>query len=260
MLPAPCFVICDLHIGVAPPAVERQLLQFLEMVRGTGGSLVVNGDLFDFWFEWRTVIPRVGFRTLAALAAVREAGIPIVWLQGNHDGWGDAVLREDVGADYRREWRGRLAGWEAFVHHGDGLRPEEDRHYRRTLGVMRHPLSIRAFRLLHPDVGSRMAHGSSAHSRKRGKHDEGLGLQAVALDRLARDPQLELVVLAHSHVPSLVRAPGGGVYANAGTWLAAPTYLRVTPERVELRRFDGSAEGERLDALDRRTQEALAEP
>jgi hypothetical protein len=105
-----------------------------------------------------------------------------------------------------------------------------------------------------------MAHGSSAHSRKRGEHDEGAGLQAVALGELAADPRLDLVVLGHSHATALVRAPGGGVYANAGTWLAAPTYLRVTPDRVELRRFEGSAEGECLDALDRGTQEALAEP
>jgi UDP-2,3-diacylglucosamine hydrolase len=259
MLPTPCHVISDLHIGAAPPAVERRLVAFLEQVRATGGSLVVNGDLFDFWFEWRSVIPRVGFRALAALAAVRDAGLPVVWLQGNHDGWGDAVLREDVGADYRRDWRGSLAGWPAYVHHGDGLRALEDRSYRRLLRVIRHPLAIRAFRLLHPDAGSRLAHGSSSASRKHGRHDEGAGLREVAFRLLAAEPALRLVVFAHSHVPTLVRAPGGGVYANAGSWLDAPTYLRVVPERIELRRYDGSAEGEGLDALDRLPEEAPAQ-
>ena len=261
MLPAPTLVISDLHLGVASRDVERQLLAFLERVPDTARSLVVNGDLFDFWFEWRSVIPRVGFRTLAALAAVHDAGVPIVWLAGNHDCWGGDVLREDVGADYRQEFRGTLGGWNALVHHGDGLRELEDRKYRRLRTVLRHPLSIRSFRLLHPDFGSRLATGSSAASRQHHHSaDEGAGLQRVAFERLAADPALRLVVFGHSHTPTLARAPGGGVYANAGSWLDAPTYLRVTPERVELRRFDGSADGHRLDALDARAEEALPQP
>lgn len=235
-------------------------MTFLRQKRELGGSLLLNGDVFDFWFEWRTVIPRVGFRVLAAIAALREAGVPVVWLAGNHDCWGADVLRDDVGADYRQEWRGPVAGWRSWVHHGDGLRDVEDRRYRRVRGVLRHPLSITAFRWLHPDLGSRVALGSSSASRNHRAHDEGVGLERVAFDRLAADPALELVVFGHSHVAGLARAPGGGVYANAGSWLDAPTFLAVTPERVELRRFDGSAEGERLDALDRRAQEALAEP
>ena len=260
MLPAPTIVISDLHLGVAPRDVERQLLSFLARVPDMARSLVVNGDLFDFWFEWRTVIPRTGFRTLAALAMVREAGVPIVWLAGNHDCWGGDVLREDVGADYRQEYRGAVGGWPALVHHGDGLREHEDRKYRRLRTVLRHPLSIRSFRLLHPDLGSRIATGSSTASRQHHHSvDEGAGLQRVAFERMASDPALRLVIFGHSHAATLARAPGGGVYANAGSWLDAPTFLRITPERVELRRWDGSTDGERLDALDARTEEPLPE-
>ena len=170
-------------------------------------------------------------------------------------------LRAELGVDYRLEWRGRMAGWESYVHHGDGLREVEDRNYRRLRTVLRHPLSNRAFRWLHPDLGSRLAMGSSGASREYRSHDEGAGLERVAFERLDADPRLELVVFGHSHVPALVRGPRDTVYANAGSWLDAPTYLHVTPERVELRRFDGSAdgEGERLDVLDRRTEEALPE-
>jgi UDP-2,3-diacylglucosamine hydrolase len=259
VLPAPAYVISDLHLGAAPPAVERRLLDFLHALRGRAGALVVNGDLFDFWFEWRSVIPRVGFRTLAALAALRDAGTPVLWTAGNHDCWGGDLLRDEVGADYRLEWAGDLAGWPAWVHHGDGLREVEDRKYRRLRTVLRHPLSIRSFRWLHPDVASRVALGSSAASRDHRSHDEGAGLQAVAFERLRAEPRLRLVIFAHSHVPALARAPGGGVYANAGSWLDRPTFLRITPERVELRLADGSEEGERLDALDRVAEEPLAQ-
>ena len=257
MLPAPDYVISDLHLGAAPRDVERRLIAFLDGLRGRAGSLVVNGDLFDFWFEWRTVIPRVGFRALAALAALRDAGVPVLWTAGNHDCWGGEVLREEVGADYQLEWRGELAGWPTWIHHGDGLREVEDRKYRRLRTVLRHPLSIRSFRWLHPDLASRVALGSSSASRTHRSHDEGAGLQAVAFARLAEAGGPRLVVFGHSHVPSLARAPGGGVYANAGSWLDRPTFLRVTPDRVELRLFDGSDEGERLDALDRVAEEAL---
>lgn len=258
MLPAPAHIVSDLHLGVAPAEVERRFVDFLDHVRAEGGSLVVNGDLFDFWFEWRRVIPRVGFRALAAVARVRDAGMPVLWLAGNHDCWGGSVLSEDVGATFLDEWRGNLAGWESWLHHGDGLRVVEDRRYRRLRRVLRHRWSISAFRWIHPDVGSWLATGSSEASRVHGAHDEGSGLRRVAMSRLEEDPALQLVVFAHSHVAALEQAPGGGVYANAGSWLDSPTYIRVTPERVELREFrPGSAEGECLHAIHREAEEAL---
>ena len=261
MLPSPCYVISDTHLGAAPPEVERQLLAFLRSLRGRAGSLLINGDLFDFWFEWRTVIPRTGFRVLAALADLADEGVQVVWIAGNHDCWGGDVLRRDVGVLYHEgPWRGQIAGWRAHVEHGDGLRGAADRRYRLLRGVIRHPLSIRAFRLLHPDVGSRLANGSSHASRTYRAHDEGTGLREVAAARLAADPSLELVVYVHSHVATVVRVPGGGLYANPGSWLDAPAFLRVTPERLELRRWGGSAEGDRIDAFDRLPQKALAEP
>ena len=262
MLDSPCYIVSDLHLGVAAPEVERRFVAFTELVDAEGGSLVVNGDLFDFWFEWRTVIPRTGYRALAALARLTERGRRVLWLAGNHDCWGGEVLREDVGAEFVDEWRGTLAGWDAYVHHGDGLREVEDRKYRRLRTVLRHPLAIAAFRFLHPDLGSRLASSSSAASRTHGDtgHDEGAGLQRVAFRMLDDTAGPELAVFGHSHVPALVRSPGGGVYANAGSWLSAPTYLRVTGERVELRRLgDSAGEGERLHALDRVAKKALAE-
>jgi UDP-2,3-diacylglucosamine hydrolase len=261
VLPAPCHVISDVHLGVAPPGVEAQLLAFLRMLPAHGGSLVINGDLFDFWFEWKSVVPRTGVRVIAALAELRDRGIPVLWLAGNHDCWGGDVLREDYGIEYRTDpWEGSLAGWSARVDHGDGLRPKEDRGYRALRRVIRHPWSIRAFRALHPDLGTRLATGSSHASRTYMPDDGDAGLRGIAHAELARRPELELLVYGHSHVRRLERVDGGGVYANPGTWMDSPCFLRVTPERIELRRADGSPEGERLDVLDRLAQKALAKP
>ena len=250
----------DTHLGAAPPAVERSVLGFLRGLPRGEGSLLINGDLFDFWFEWRTVIPRAGFRVLAALADLAESGMPVMLVAGNHDCWGGEILREDVGISYHvGPWKGELGGWRTLVEHGDGLRAAEDKRYRMLRGVLRHPASVWAFRKIHPDFGSRIALGSSEASRTHRARDGGAGLREVGLRALAGDPSLELVIHGHSHVAMLERAPTGGVYANAGSWLDEPTFLKLTPERVELRRWTGSAEGDRLHAIDRRAEKALSE-
>ena len=266
MLAAPCYIFSDAHLG-AGAADDRALASFLRHLRGRAGSLLINGDLFDFWFEWRHVMPRGHFRVLGALAELRDAGLPVLMIGGNHDCWGGEILQRDVGIEYQLgALATSLGGWRAHIEHGDGLRPVEDRRYRRLRTVLRSPLAIRAFRWLHPDWSSRVATGSSDASRVHRARDGGAGLRSVALEMLDADAQLELVLFGHSHVPALERAPGGGVYANPGAWLDTRTYLVTTPERIELRRWrveqagDGSAEGELLDSLDRRTEEALPLP
>ncbi|HEV7991663.1 MAG TPA: UDP-2,3-diacylglucosamine diphosphatase [Gemmatimonadaceae bacterium] len=257
MLDAPCYIISDVHLGHASAEIERSLISFLRALPGRAGSLMINGDLFEFWFEWKSVVPRSGVRVLAALMDLRDAGVPVHMLAGNHDCWGGDVLR-DAGVQFQLgPWTGTLAGWRARVEHGDGLRDREDRGYRALRHVLRNRLAIRAFGALHPDLASRLAMGSSHASRTYAPSDNGRGLHQVAERALAADPALELLVYGHSHVSALERMPSGNVYANAGSWLDAPTYLVVTPERIAMRRWQDSAESPDLDALDRRPEEAL---
>ena len=257
MLDAPCYVISDVHLGHASAEIERSLISFLRQLTGRAGSLMINGDLFEFWFEWKSVVPRSGVRALAALMDLRDAGVPVHMLAGNHDCWGGDVLR-DAGVNFQfGPWTGTLGGWRARVEHGDGLREREDRGYRALRHVLRNRLAIRAFRAIHPDLASRLAMGSSHASRTYAPRDEGRGLRGVAERELAADPALELLVYGHSHVAALERMPSGNVYANAGSWLDAPTYLVVTPDRIAMRRWEDSAESADLDALDRRAEEAL---
>jgi UDP-2,3-diacylglucosamine hydrolase len=258
VLPGPAYVISDSHLGFATQDVERALLQFLRHLRGRAASLVINGDLFEFWFEWRHVMPRRAFRVLSALADLRDDGVPIVMVAGNHDCWGGEILRDDVGIDFRLEpWEGELAGWRTRVEHGDGLRGAADRRYRALRRVLRNPLAIRMFRWVHPDIGSALATRSSHASRTYQAQDGGSGLREAAARRLAVG-DLDLLVYGHSHVAELERI-NRGVYANAGSWLAEPTFLRVTPARVELLRWDGaSGEGVHLNALDRISEKVLA--
>jgi UDP-2,3-diacylglucosamine hydrolase len=248
----------DAHLGFAKDEVERAVISFLRHAATHAGSLVINGDLFEFWFEWRTVIPRRGFRTIAALADVADAGVPVMMIAGNHDCWGGDVLRKDVGVDYRfGPWIGEIAGWHTRIEHGDGLRPREDKRYRMLRGVLRHPLAIRAFRWVHPDLATPLATHSSSASRTYSSPDAGRGLREAAIRTADTDRSLDLVVFGHSHVATLERLPKGTVYGNPGSWLDAPTFLRISEDRVALRQWNGSAESADLDAFDRVSEKTL---
>jgi UDP-2,3-diacylglucosamine hydrolase len=252
VLNAPCYIVSDAHLGVASPEIERSFVSFLRGLAGDASSLIINGDLFDFWFEWKTVIPRRSFRALAALAELKDGGVDILWVAGNHDCWGGEILRDDVGVSYVvGPWDGSVAGWRVRIEHGDGLRDREDRGYRMIRPIMRHPLAIKAFRMLHPDLASKLAQGSSNASRTYRARDEGRGLRAYAKQHLAGAKDLDLLVYGHSHVAALEKMDSGGIFGNAGSWLDAPTFLRLTEVAIELREWDGSAEGNLLNSIDR---------
>ena len=260
MLPTPTYVFSDAHLGFAPGNVHDRVLSFLKHCRESAGSVVINGDLFEFWFEWKTVIPRSSYRILAAIADLRDAGIPVLMVAGNHDCWGGDMLSGDVRIDYRLDpWEGEIGGWKTRVEHGDGLRPDEDKGYRALRRLLRNKLAIRAFRWLHPDLATPLAGGSSNASRTYTSRDKGQGLRAAATRMLASRPDVELLVYGHSHVPALERMSPTQIYANAGSWLDRATYLRVTPGRIALREWNGSSESADLDALDRSTEKPLAE-
>lgn len=242
----------DLHLGVATAATERLFESYLSAITGKVSTLVINGDLFDFWFEWKTVIPRRGFRTLAALATLRESGTEILYIAGNHDCWGGDVLRDDVGVEYKTgPWEGSIGPWRVRVEHGDGLRETEDRKYRMVRPIMRSPTAIWLFRRLHPDWATRLATGSSSASRTYAARDGGAGLRTIGHARLAAEPDLDVVVYGHSHVAALERVGDRQAFANAGSWLDAPTYIEITDSSIELLRWSGSTERDSLYVIDR---------
>jgi UDP-2,3-diacylglucosamine hydrolase len=258
VLPTPTYLFSDAHLGFAPTEVHDRVLSFLRHCRRAAKSVVINGDLFEFWFEWKTVIPRSSYRILSAMADLREAGIPVLMIAGNHDCWGGDMLVNDVGVDYRLSaWEGRIGGWITRIEHGDGLRPREDRRYRALRTILRNGLAIKAFRWIHPDLANPLAGGSSNASRHHQPRDRGAGLYAAATRQLEARRDLELLIYGHSHTPALVRVSPTQVYANAGSWLDRATFLRITETQVAMREWTGSAEGPDLDALDRSAQEAL---
>jgi UDP-2,3-diacylglucosamine hydrolase len=237
-------VLSDAHLGQAPTAVTDALHQFLAAIPALAGHVVINGDLFDFWFEYRTVIPRAAFRTLAVLAQVAAGGTRVTVTGGNHDRWGSDFWEREVGATFHPHGvELELAGLRALVSHGDGL----DGHVgSRLLGaITRFPLTPRVFRWVHPDIGIRLARrmsGSLAETTRRGAVLRG---SAAALERharalLERRPELDLVIFGHSHRPALEAVGSRRWYANPGAWMEGFRYLEISEAGPALRAFTPS--------------------
>jgi UDP-2,3-diacylglucosamine hydrolase len=230
----PYLVVSDLHLGAVPRATERAFRAFLAHAADAASGLLINGDLFDFWFEYRAVILREHYRVLAALADVVEAGVPVAFIGGNHDGWAGSFLEDEVGV---RVLKGplvmELAGRRTLVAHGDGL-GSGDLGYRILRGVIRHPLTVGAFRALHPDLGVRIAqHASATEARQHGGGRSNAGraefLATWADEQMLSDPSLDLIVVGHSHMPVLEELRPGRYYVNTGDWIEHFTYLSLDP-------------------------------
>ncbi len=235
-------VVADAHLGQAPPAIQPAFHAFLEAVPDLGDGLLIDGDLFDFWFEYGAVIPRRHFSSMVKLQSLRARGIAITFVGGNHDRWGGDFLIKDLGIDYYAgEAEIDVAGRRTFVAHGDGL---TEQHWGAKVlhRVTRHPLTIRVFRALHPDVGFWIADKLSGKladtTRDRAVLDQAAQAQTqFARDLLTRRPDLSLVILAHTHRPALEQLPNGRAYLNPGAFLDGFRYAVVTRERIELRAF-----------------------
>lgn len=258
-LPTPSLFVGDAHLGVASPASERALIAWFQHARRTAKSVVIMGDLFDFWFAWKHAMPRQGYRVLAAIADLTDSGVPVLWIGGNHDCWRGDALEQETGARYTlATWHGAIGPWRTELVHGDGLREIEDAPYRRLRTVLRNSLAIRAFGWLHPDWASALAMSSSKTSRHMRARDGGQALLEVATRRLGEPTAPDLIVHGHTHVPRLERA-GSGVYANAGAWYVDQQYLRIDDDRIARLAWSESGEGEVLDLLDRVAQKTSSE-
>jgi len=208
-----------------------------------GDHLVVNGDLFEFWFEYRSVIPRHLFPTLEALAALRRAGVRLTLTGGNHDRWGGPFWREQLRAEFHPDAvELELAGHRALVTHGDGVAGGE-LGARLLHAVTRWRPTAAAFRALHPDWGYALVRRLSP--RLAGRRDPAIiegaaNAQAEwARKQLQQRRDLELLVMGHTHSPQLDQVEPGRWYLNPGAFADGGRYAVVTSGGPRLERFEG---------------------
>lgn len=228
------FLASDVHLGAISDGRERAFRRWLSHVGEAGATLVINGDLFDFWFEYRSAVPRGYTRVLGDLAALVDSGQTVHLTGGNHDWWGGSYLENEIGVTFHRSpVELVLAGHRVLLAHGDGLGPG-DLGYRVLQHVLRNRLFTTAFRWLHPDVGARIAQGvSSTRARATSGHSGSRSRAAIledwALQQLDARADLDLITLGHTHQPALKASRSGGWYLNTGDWVEHLTYARLDP-------------------------------
>ncbi len=237
-------IVGDAHFGHTPDSPSDQLFPaFLRRVPSMAGHLVILGDLFDFWFEYRSVIPRAAFPVLSALHEMRQTGVHLTVIGGNHDRWGGRFWREQLQGDFVRDsGEVEVAGFRAMIHHGDGL-TEQHRASRIMHRVTRHPATAATFRLIHPDLGfwlvKRMSRLLAESTRDGPVLDRAARAQADYAARLLRDrADLGLVILGHTHRAALDQHGDRRWYVNPGSWMHDRRYALVAPSGPELRTFD----------------------
>ncbi len=237
-------VISDAHLGAAPRDNEAAVIEFLSGVPDVARDLLINGDLFDFWFEYDTVILSRHFQVLRVLADLVDAGVRIRMLGGNHDSWGGRFLTDEIGIELLDgPVRTEVGGFRAFVAHGDGL-GTGDWGYKALKSVIRTRIASATFRQLHPDWSARLIRLVSRTESRHGKPDDAGAndraerLREVARKLLAADSEIDLVVFGHCHQPELLEVAPGRYYLNAGDWLHHCSWAEVTPEGIRLNRWN----------------------
>jgi UDP-2,3-diacylglucosamine hydrolase len=239
------YFFSDVHLGLGSKEQERKkerlLVQFLEAVRRDAREIFIVGDLFDYWFEYETVVPKGYFRLFTKLADLTEAGIPITYLAGNHDFWLKSYFRDELGIQIMLEPIERtINGKRFYIHHGDGLL-KNDTGYRILKRILRNRINIKLFSLLHPDLTSRIAHWSSRKSRQHaGKRTfEENDMLDFAATKIRQG--FDYVIMGHNHSPCYWNI-GTGAYVNLGDWITENTYAVFDGKQLRLKTWSEKKE------------------
>jgi UDP-2,3-diacylglucosamine hydrolase len=237
----------DFHLG-APDAVtslkrEKLLVSWLDEIKHDAQELFLVGDVFDFWFEYKTAVPKGFVRLLGKLAELSDAGISIHYFTGNHDMWVFDYLPKEIGAIiYRHPIEREINGFKFFIGHGDGLGPG-DKGYKFIKKVFANPVCQWLFARLHPNFGIRLANFWSGKSRLHtGSSDEKfLGEEKEWLiiysKEVLQKKQVDYFIFGHRHLPLDIQLTSTSRYINLGEWMNYSSYGVFDGEKMELKSY-----------------------
>jgi UDP-2,3-diacylglucosamine hydrolase len=238
----------DFHLGTPNKKASRErelkIIRWLDMAKKDAAAIFLVGDLFDFWHEYKTVIPKGFIRFQGKLAELADAGIPLYIFTGNHDMWMFGYYTDELGIPLFRTPQKVLVGnKKILVGHGDGLGPG-DRMYKFLKKVFENKLCQWAFRQIHPDVGIRIANMWSSKSRLNSSNDEtskflgeGEWLWAYA-NEVEQKEHHDCYIFGHRHLPIDVAVGENSRYINLGEWINYFTYATFDGKEFVLEKFD----------------------
>ena len=238
----------DVHLGA--PTIkdfrehEKRFVAWLDQIKDDAGEIYLMGDIFDFWFEYRHVIPKGNTRFLGKLCELTDAGISVHFFTGNHDIWVfDYLPRETGVVVHTKPYVTTLYGKKFFLAHGDGLTPDE-KGYQRLKAVFTNRTAQRLFRWLHPDWGVALARFWSRKSREsnqdsemaRFQGEEGEWLVKFSKEKL-KNEHFDFFVFGHRHVAIDLPIGENSRVCYLGDWVRLFTYAVWDGETFVLKHF-----------------------
>jgi UDP-2,3-diacylglucosamine hydrolase len=231
------FFFSDAHLGASHRQDEsrrqQRVIEFLDYARQHGGGLFIVGDLFDFWVEYRHAIPKRNFAVFAKLHELRNAGMPIDYVAGNHDLWMDDFLRREIGlAIHENEVVRNLCGYRTYIIHGDGV-AKNDGGYRFLKRILKNPLSLKLYRWLPADVGIPLTKLASHTSRSVKENPNTWERDYRSYAEAKFSEGHDVVIMGHTHKP-LFESIGKKLFINLGDWLEHFTYCQFDDNGPQL--------------------------
>lgn len=237
----------DNHLGAptsdASKPREKKFVAWLDEIKHDAAAIFLLGDLFDFWFEYKTVVPKGFTRTLGKLAEISDSGIPIYYFVGNHDLWMNGYFEEELGIPVYHEPKEFLFNNTAvFIGHGDGLGPE-DKGYKRMKKVFTNPFFQWCFKWVHPDIGVKIGQYMSVKNKMISGDDDAKFLGedkewlAVYCKRKLESKHRDFFVFGHRHLPLEIDLNKNSKYINLGDWIQYYTYGVFDGETFELKTY-----------------------
>ena len=235
------YFFSDAHLGLGSKEddrkKERRIIEFLEAVKKDGEQLFIVGDLFDYWFEYKTVVPKGYFRLFTKLAELTERGIKISYLVGNHDFWIKRYFHDELGIEIAFEpFERTIHGKRFLIHHGDGL-VKNDMGYRILKKILRSKINIFLFSLVHTDITGRLAQWSSRTSRK---HTSNRAFEVNDLIEFARNKiqaeGIDVVIMGHNHRSHFEKFQRG-IYINLGDWIHENAFAVFDGKNITLKHW-----------------------
>ncbi|RYY71628.1 MAG: UDP-2,3-diacylglucosamine diphosphatase [Chitinophagaceae bacterium] len=241
------YFLSDFHLGAPNPAIslarEKRICRFLDSIKKDAAQIFIVGDLFDFWFEYRQVVPKGYVRILGKLAELTDSGIPISFFVGNHDMWMKDYFQKELNIPvYFEPKEFVFSGKRFLIGHGDGLGPG-DHGYKAMKKVFRHPLSKWMFGMLPPYIGIGIANYFSRKSRaKTGQTDEVfMGEEnewlIIYSKEILQQQHYDYFIFGHRHLPIDVILNHKSRYINLGEWIKYDSYAVFDGDTVELKYY-----------------------
>tara|TARA_B100000963_G_scaffold25482_2_gene19068 strand:- start:1883 stop:2617 length:735 start_codon:yes stop_codon:yes gene_type:complete len=236
----------DLHLGV--PNKEKSLVreklfvQWLDDIKSNAEAIYLVGDIFDFWFEYKKVVPKGYVRLLGKLAEISDSGIPIHIFTGNHDMWLFDYLEDEINAHiYTEPIEVSLKGKRFFIGHGDGLGPG-DNGYKLIKKIFKNKLCQWLFERIHPNLGISIAQYWSKKSRiANGEKDEKYYGEKEWLTQFCNEKiknnDINFFIFGHRHLPLEVDLGNNTTYINLGEWVNYNSYAVFDGKKLELKRY-----------------------